>query len=147
MIVDEREGIYMLYFAYASNLSKEYMLSRCPDAVPIKKASLKGFSLTFNELADIIEDKSEEVLGALYVISQEELEILDRLEGYPDLYDRITVEVFDGKGNTYEAFAYTMTEKDKEGPPEHYYNILLDGYRDWNLSMEKLEKAKEDAFI
>lgn len=134
----------MLYFAYASNLSKEYMLSRCPDAVPIKKASLKGYGLTFNELADIIEDKSEEVLGALYVISQEELEILDRLEGYPDLYDRISVEVFDGKGNTYDAFAYIMTEKKKESPPEHYYKLLIDGYRDWNLSMDKLEKAKKD---
>lgn len=132
----------MLYFAYASNLSKDYMLSRCPDAVPIKKVKLKGFNLTFNELADIIEAKNEEVLGAIYVISKEELEVLDTLEGYPDLYDRIKVEVSDERGNTYEALAYTMMEKDLQSPPEHYYNLLLDGYRDWDLSMEKLEKAK-----
>lgn len=133
----------MLYFAYASNLSKEYMLSRCPDAVPIKSASLKGYALAFNELADIVENETEEVLGALYVISKEELEILDTLEGYPDLYDRIKVEVTDKRGSTYEAFAYTMIEKDIQSPPEHYYNLLLDGYRDWDLSMENLEKAKE----
>ncbi len=132
----------MLYFAYASNLSKEYMLSRCPDAIPIKKVSLKGYALTFNELADIIKDETEEVFGAIYVISKEELEILDMLEGYPDLYDRIGVELFDEKGNTYEAFAYTMTEKDLQNPPEHYYNLLLEGYKDWNIPMEKLEKAK-----
>ena len=133
----------MLYFAYASNLSKEYMLSRCPDAVPIKKVSLKGYALIFNELADIMKNEDEEVLGAIYVISKEELEILDTLEGYPDLYDRIGVEVCDEKGNTYEAFAYTMIEKDPQSPPEHYYNLLSDGYRDWGLSMEKLENAKE----
>ncbi|MGO1468832.1 MAG: gamma-glutamylcyclotransferase family protein [Tissierella sp.] len=133
----------MLYFAYASNLSKDYMLSRCPDAVPIKKARLKGFNLTFNELADIVEDKNEEVLGAIYVISKEELDVLDTLEGYPDLYNRIGVEVFDEKGNTYEALAYIMTEKKLKSPPEHYYKLLLDGYRDWGLSLEKLEAAKE----
>lgn len=132
----------MLYFAYASNLSKDYMLSRCPDAVPIKKVKLKGFNLTFNELADIIEEKNAEVLGAIYVISKEELEVLDTLEGYPDLYDRIIVEVLDERGNTYEALAYTMMEKDLQSPPDHYYKLLLDGYRDWELSMEKLEEAK-----
>ena len=78
-------------------------------------------------MADIIEDKSEEVLGALYVISQEELEILDRLEGYPDLYDRINVEVFDGKGNTYEAFAYIMTEK--ELTSDDFINTIIDYYQ------------------
>nr|WP_300003892.1 gamma-glutamylcyclotransferase family protein [Tissierella sp.] len=133
----------MLYFAYASNLSKEYMLSRCPDAVPVKSASLKGYALAFNELADIIENKDQEVLGALYVISKEELEILDTLEGYPDLYNRIEIEVIDEKGSTYEAFAYTMIEKDIQSPPEHYYKILLDGYKDWDLSMDKLEQAKD----
>lgn len=133
----------MLYFAYASNLSKEYMLSRCPDAVPIKSASLNGYALAFNELADIVKNDGEEVLGALYVISKEELDILDTLEGYPDLYNRIEVEVRDKKGNTYEAFAYTMIDKDIQSPPDHYYNLLLDGYKDWDLLMEKLEKARD----
>lgn len=135
----------MLYFAYASNLSKEYMLSRCPYSVPIKKVKLEGFSLTFNELADIVEKKDEKVLGALYVISKEELETLDTLEGYPDLYDRIEVEVSDENNNTYGAVAYIMTEKDLQSPPDHYYNLLLDGYKDWELSMEGLEKAKREA--
>lgn len=132
----------MLYFAYASNLSKEYMLSRCPNAVPIKKVSLKGYSLTFNELADVVEEKDNEVLGALYVISKEELEILDTLEGYPDLYDRILVDVVDDLNNTYDAVVYTMIEKDMQSPPDHYYKLLLNGYGDWNLDLNKLEEAK-----
>ena len=133
----------MLYFAYASNLSKEYMSSRCPNATPVKKAFLKNYKLVFNELADIIQNESEEVMGAIYVISKQELLQLDMLEGFPDLYTRIVVEVVDDKGNKYDAFAYTMLDKKLEAPPEHYYNILLKGYEDWDLPKEYLEKAKE----
>ncbi len=132
----------MLYFAYASNLSKEYMMSRCPNATAVKKVVLKNYKLVFNELADIIQHDEDYVLGALYVISKQDLEELDRLEGYPDLYDRIVVEVEDENGGKYDAYAYTMVEKNLENPPEHYYKILLDGYKDWNLSQENLEKAK-----
>lgn len=132
----------MLYFAYASNLSKEYMESRCPDATPIKKVVLKNYKLTFNQLADIIQNEDEGVLGALYVISKQDLEELDKLEGYPDLYDRIIVEVEDDKGNKYDAFAYTMVEKSLELPPNHYYEILVKGYEDWDLPKEHLEKAR-----
>lgn len=132
----------MLYFAYASNLSKEYMLSRCPEAIPIKKGVLKNYRLVFNQLADIVQNQGENVLGAIYVISKQDLEQLDKLEGYPDLYERIAVEVEDDKGNKYDAFAYTMVEKKLELPPEHYYQILLKGYKDWNLPIEHLEKAR-----
>ena len=132
----------MLYFAYASNLSKDYMLSRCPESKPIKKVLLKNYSLVFNQLADIIPQEDGLVLGALYVVSKQELEELDKLEGYPDLYDREVVEVEDAKGNKYDAVAYTMVEKDIELPPDHYYKILLKGYEDWDIPKEHLEIAK-----
>lgn len=132
----------MLYFAYASNLSKEYMLSRCPNATPIKKAALKGYKLVFNELADIVVDENKNVKGALYVISKQELEELDRLEGYPLLYDRITIEVEDDLGSKYDAVTYIMEEKALQAPPEHYYQLLVKGYEDWDLAMEFLEEAR-----
>lgn len=133
----------MLYFAYASNLSKDYMKSRCPDAIAVKKVFLKNYKLVFNELADIIQNDGEQVYGALYVISKQELLELDRLEGYPDLYTRTVVEVEDEKGNRYDAFAYSMIDKKLEAPPEHYYQILLKGYEDWDLPVEYVEKAKK----
>lgn len=132
----------MLYFAYASNLSKEYMLSRCPNATPIKKAVLKGYKLVFNELADIVEEENNSVSGALYVISKQELEELDRLEGYPLLYERIIIEVEDHLGSKYDAVTYIMEEKAIQPPPEHYYQLLVKGYEDWDLEMEYLEKAR-----
>ena len=135
----------MLYFAYASNLSKEYMLSRCPESIPIKKVILKNHKLVFNELADIVPQENSLVLGVIYLISKQELEQLDKLEGYPDLYERKIVEVEDEKGNLYDAVVYTMVEKDIKLPPSHYYEILLKGYEDWNISKEYLELAKNEA--
>ncbi len=133
----------MLYFAYASNLSKEYMKSRCAHAVPLKKVYLKDYKLVFNELADIIQNEGARVLGALYLISKQELLELDKLEGYPDLYTRIIIEVVDDKGNRYDAFAYIMVDKKLESPPEHYYKILEKGYEDWDLPIEYLENARD----
>ncbi len=133
----------MLYFAYASNLSKEYMKSRCAEAIPLKKVYLKDYKLVFNELADIIQNEGSTVLGALYLISKQERIDLDRLEGYPDLYTRIIIEVEDDKGNRYDAFAYIMVDKKLEAPPEHYYQILKKGYEDWDLPLEYLENAKD----
>lgn len=132
----------MLYFAYASNLSKEYMLSRCPNATPVKKVALKGYKLVFNELADIVVEENKNVKGALYVISKQELEELDRLEGYPLLYDRVIIEVEDELGSKYDAVTYIMEEKALQAPPEHYYQLLVKGYEDWDLAMEFLEEAK-----
>jgi gamma-glutamylcyclotransferase (GGCT)/AIG2-like uncharacterized protein YtfP len=133
----------LLYFAYASNLSKDYMQSRCPDSIPIKKVALKNYKLVFNQLADILKSKGDMVLGALYVISKDEIQQLDKLEGYPDLYNRVIVEVEDEKGKLYDAIAYTMVDKNIEQPPEHYYNILVQGYEDWKLPTEHLEKARK----
>ncbi len=132
----------MLYFAYASNLSKKYMSGRCPSAIPLKKVVLKNYKLTFNELADIVPTEGEEVVGALYLISKQELEKLDILEGYPDLYDRIRVELEDYDGNIYEGFVYSMVEKKLQAPPDSYYKILLEGYDDWNIDKQLLERAK-----
>lgn len=132
----------MLYFAYASNLSTDYMQERCPNATAVKKVALKNYKLVFNELADIIQHEEDHVLGALYVVSKQDLEELDRLEGFPDLYDRLVVEVEDEEGGKYDAYAYSMVEKDLQDPPEHYYKILLEGYKDWNLPQDNLEKAK-----
>jgi hypothetical protein len=42
--------------------------------------------------------------------------------------------VEDDQGNTHEAFAYVMTQKGSQEPPEDYYNIIKQGYQDWVLN-------------
>lgn len=131
----------MLYFAYASNLNKEYMLSRCPNAIPLKKVMLRNYKLTFNQLGDIMESVDDFVYGALYLIAKQDLHELDSLEGYPTLYDRIIIEVEDDNGNKYDALAYIMPEKDEEAPPDHYLQLLIKGYEDWMIPQEFLNNS------
>src|SRR5512133_1439850 len=82
-----------LYFAYGSNLSLEGMDARCPDAKPIGPAILHDWALTFQGVADIEPRAGTRTHGALWRISDSDLERLDRYEGYPGLYRRELVAV------------------------------------------------------
>lgn len=133
----------MLYFAYGSNLNKKQMKARCPESVPITKTVLKNFKLVFNYYADIVEIPGEIVYGAVYDVSDSDIKKLNRYEGYPRHYEIINVEVEDDDGKSYKAFAYVMTSKGIREPEEHYYNIIKQGYMDWNLPQEFLINARK----
>ncbi len=131
----------MYYFAYGSNLHKEQMMSRCPDALPVARVKLNGYQLTFNRVADIVEEGQAVTWGAIYTVSPEDIKNLDRYEGYPNLYDKIPVVVEDDKGRTYQAFAYVLTIKGDKEPSDGYYAIIKEGYRDWKIPQKPLREA------
>jgi gamma-glutamylcyclotransferase len=64
----------MKYFAYASNLSKQQMAERCPDAKPVSTAILPHYKLRFSgwsrawrgAVATMIFSRGDRVRGALY---------------------------------------------------------------------------------
>ena len=64
------------------------MARRCPDSAPVGPAMLEGWQLTFQGVADIERHPGARTHGALWRISQRDLEQLDRYEGYPCLYGR-----------------------------------------------------------
>lgn len=133
----------MLYFAYGSNLNLKQMHSRCPDSKPVTKAKLKGYQLCFNRVADIVKKENGIVHGAVYIVSQDDIKSLDIYEGYPNNYTKIQVVVEDDQGNTHETFAYVMTQKGSQEPSEAYYNIIKQGYQDWQLPIKSLSDARE----
>lgn len=89
----------MNYFAYGSNLDQEQMRKRCPDSKLIGKSGLHGYRLDFTRfskgwgggVADIVPDDKLCVLGLLFMVSSEDLEILDKYEGHPFIYIRFEV--------------------------------------------------------
>lgn len=131
----------MYYFAYGSNLHKEQMQSRCPDSKPVARVKLKGYQLCFNRVADIVKEEQAVTWGAIYTVSPEDIQKLDRYEGYPRLYDKIPVNVEDDKGNSHEAFAYVLTMKGLNEPSDGYYNTIDTGYRSWRLPLKPLRQA------
>lgn len=133
----------MLYFAYGSNLNTVQMKGRCSDSHPVTKVKLKDYKLVFNRVADIIESKDDLVYGAVYEVSDDDVKKLDRYEGYPRLYTKINVTVEDEFGEVYDVFAYVMTLKRRGKPQENYYNIIKQGFIDWNLPVQSLVDARK----
>ncbi|ACV64604.1 AIG2 family protein [Desulfofarcimen acetoxidans DSM 771] len=141
--------LQLYYFAYGSNLHKEQMQNRCPDSIPIAKATLADYELTFkgnwrgNGVADIQPKDGDSVTGAIYKVSKFDRESLDRYEGYPRLYNRHVIEVVrEDTGEIVKAFVYRMLDHYMLTPPgEAYFSIIADGYSDWGIDIKNLETA------
>lgn len=142
----------MKYFAYGSNMDPERMKNRGVKFLKRERAILKGFKLVFNKIsfqnpgegfANIVEDDKEVVEGILYEIEENDLEKLDRHEGYPSHYTRIKVNVTLENGQTVEAITYiARPDRTREGlkPSKEYLRHLLKGCD--LLSKEYCEKLR-----
>jgi gamma-glutamylcyclotransferase (GGCT)/AIG2-like uncharacterized protein YtfP len=121
-----------LYFAYGSNMDKEQMKLRCPDAICKGTAVLPDYKLTERRYADIDESEGGAVSGLLWSISEADLKALDRYEGWPNLYERKRVLVWHNyqrcnKSVMRPALVYIMTPETKAERHGQKYNEY---YRD-----------------
>ena len=132
----------MDYFAYASNLSREQMRQRCPNAKPKFSAVLPNYKLIFTGWARewhggkayIIPFKGAKVAGAVYEVSEQELRILDRFENYPGTYTHLNVMVFNEDDVAVKAVTYVKARQEEEAKPSpEYVAIIKKGYKDWEL--------------
>lgn len=138
-----------LYFAYGSNINLDQMAHRCPDAQVVGPVVLENYKLLFrgnthgNGVATIRPHKGREVHGLLWKITPECERALDVYEGFPRLYDKQDVTVRDRSGREITVTAYVMTDLCKEPamPSDHYYNGILEGYRQNGLPVVALKKA------
>ena len=127
-----------LYFAYGSNLYVEQMKNRCPECEEISSATLLGWKLEEVLYANITKSKNHTVYGALYSISENDLNALDDYEGYPDFYNRRIVDVIDKNGLTQSAIVYTMTKDYKNSLKgkkysDYYRAICSAGASYWEI--------------
>ena len=140
-----------LYFAYGSNLNREQMRWRCPDAEPVRPCYVRGYRLAERKYADIEKDDRSVVYGALYSITAADLAALDRYEGYPDGYTRRKVAVVLENGLIETALAYMMTPSCRarlEGLPysPSYRRICSDGAASWDIPDAFSGAQNGDAF-
>jgi gamma-glutamylcyclotransferase (GGCT)/AIG2-like uncharacterized protein YtfP len=93
----------MLYMAYGMNMNREAMSNRCPAARCLGGFYLPGHRLVMRGVADFRPDADTVLPVALWEITRDCLAALDRLEGYPTLYDRRYINcnwiVYDMNGN------------------------------------------------
>lgn len=128
------------YIAYGSNMNIEQMSRRCPNAKPIGKTVLKNYKLVFKGVADIEKSESEEVPIVVWEITKECEKALDIYEGYPRLYRKEYVQI-EINGKTELAMVYVMNYAKGAKPSEYYYNIIKQGYKDFNIDTTTLKRA------
>lgn len=118
----------MKYFAYGSNLNVEQMQWRCRNAVPLGPYTLQGYTLVFRFYADITPTPGKSVKGGLWEITEEHEALLDRYEGYPELY---------GKYYEDDIMFYRMREDayDLKLPTLGYLGDMLEGMENFGFSL------------
>ena len=127
------------YLAYGSNLNKEQMQKRCPDAVPVGTMVLKGYELRFRGPLTIVKKKGGRVPLGIWQVSEEDEKSLDRYEGFPNFYYKKTLP---WKNMDAEVFMYVMHEDRPLGiPSESYYEVCRQGYEDFGFTEERLKDA------
>lgn len=131
-----------LYFAYGSNLNIEQMKRRCPNAKPLGSYVLSDSRLVFRGVADCIFEEGAECQGAVYQLTPECEKALDGYEGieagtYRKEHIPLT-EPFEGEQ---ELLVYVMNSDGIFPPSQRYLDLIIKGYKDFELPLEELRKA------
>ena len=145
------------YLSYGSNLSVAQMLHRCPDAVYVGTAVLRGMQLLFKgsgsgSYLTIEPKKGRKVPVLVWKVSEADEEALDIYEGFPRFYRKETVMVevqslTDGAViDEVEAFVYIMDESRPLGrPSENYYAVCAEGYQRFGFDQKILQRAYRES--
>lgn len=123
----------MLYIAYGSNLNKEQMKRRCPQAKPVGTIMLKNYELQFRIYLTIIPKQDSEVPVAIWEITERDEESLDLYEGYPKQYRKEYLDI-EIQGRREKALVYIMNGPEiVKAPFARYVQVCLQGYHDFQL--------------
>lgn len=140
-----------LYFAYGANLNPEIMKRRCPDSSFMAVAYSCDYILKFTKclkrdkswgkgswVADMALSLNDKVWGAIYKVSEKDLENLDKSEGvrFPTGYKRVKQLVIVEKSNPLcvDVWTYLVNKKQGEGRPSKLYMAaILEGAREHQL--------------
>jgi len=137
----------MLYFAYGSNINRDQMRQRVPDAKPLGKFLLMNARLVFRMVADIVEEEGAFVPGVLWEISERGLRDLDDYEGVSSGRYRRKVLTLPGlPGGAEQVIVYVMNSKGIYPPSQAYADRIKRGYRSFGLSVGVLDQAIEYSF-
>lgn len=140
----------LLYFAYGSNMNRNQMAFRCPDAEVAGSVRLEGYRLAFREngggvgVATVLPEPDSFVDGVLWRISERDERRLDHYEGFPYLYGKTPVTVTGRNGQKLEVMAYSMNSPYKETPAmpsKAYLKGILDGCRQNGIKIASILEA------
>jgi hypothetical protein len=140
-----------LYVAYGSNLNKQQMKGRCPDAKFVGTGVIENYELQFKGSlygahATIAPKEGSSVPVGLWTIQSRDESRLDMYEGYRKTgyryYDKEQVRVNMTNGGSVIGMVYIMDQKMDFGQPTPgYYDTVREGYANCGLDETVLEQA------
>ncbi|MDE6260388.1 MAG: gamma-glutamylcyclotransferase [Oscillospiraceae bacterium] len=141
------------YLAYGSNLNREQMRYRCPNARPVGTALLEDWRLIFRgsrsgNYLTIEPCEGASVPVAVWAVTQVDERALDRYEGYPVFYRKETLPITykglkTGEERQVTAFVYLMNDGHPAGLPTlRYMATCWMGYQDFAFDPETLLEAQ-----
>ena len=150
----------MLTFAYGSNMDWGQMKRRCPSALFVCRAVLRGHLLWFprknrdgHGVAGVKPSKGEEVWGVVYQIDELDVGKLNKSEGYRPGRDASENSYMPQEHHVYEendeekpvcAWVYMAhPEKDPPDPNAEYKRSILTGAKFWNLPADYISKLEK----
>ncbi len=140
------------YFAYGTSLMRAQMERRLMGNRSFARAALPGFRLAFmgnsperkGAIVNFLPDPSSFVPGALYELDDILIQFLDKAEGVEKgTYIPVNVIVEKDDREKLSAVSYRLPEETKNhGSPNLGYLLQVkQGYREWGLPEDALEKA------
>lgn len=140
-----------LYVAYGSNLNKQQMKGRCPDAKFVGTGVIENYELQFKGSlygahATIAPKEGASVPVGLWTIQSRDESRLDMYEGYRKTgyryYDKEQVRVNMTDGGSVIGMVYIMDQRMDFGQPTPgYYDTVREGYANCGLDETVLEQA------
>lgn len=130
------------YLAYGMNTNLQSMKSRCPNAISLGKVILPDYELKFKHFCDIEYTPGSTMECALWSITDQCEESLDRLEGYPDFYKKKEVTV-NWQNKKILAMIYYMSDSyyDYDFPSDYYFSTVTTGYKQHDMNLDALYTA------
>lgn len=144
------------YLAYGSNMKKDQMADRCPEAWAVRNVTVPNYRFALDNagVATIIQSPGDTVEAVLWAVNDDDFATLDIYEGVAaGCYSRETIQVpcRDGDGATCEAVVYFSRRE--LGAPRHrsgYMTGIINAAKDRNFSegyIAELEGWMEQARI
>lgn len=130
----------LYYFAYGSNISENRMRNERNVNYTFRKfAVLENYKLVFNKVskknvylgyANIVESEGDIVQGALYLINESDINIIDKFEGVKNNHYYRSIVNVNCEGEKINAITYvanpTMIRQNIK-PDKNYLSYILEG--------------------
>jgi gamma-glutamylcyclotransferase (GGCT)/AIG2-like uncharacterized protein YtfP len=137
------------YFAYGMNTNLDSMAQRCPGALCLGAGQLEGYKFVFRQHADVeLADPTDQVDGVVWQLTDDNLDSLDALEGFPHYYLRCKAWVHSNEIGWIKAWIYIMADQDYSAfPASSYVSMCREGYNQNRVSTRQIDEALEELGI